>query len=163
MTAPTPPPASPAPAPHQDLDRARRAFDGAHQRIIAASTEADLVAEFGILLDQLYRLGEVYRKWRGLSKDRLYRFLHDSGSDDLRAAGAAIWARKFDVHKVVKVASSDAANPDIYSDAYGGLAWKPLAEGDPGVERDKDYADVLEGRHVASTIRRAFDAMAALL
>jgi hypothetical protein len=47
---------------------------------------------------------------------------------------------------------------------YGVLAWQPLAwlpeQTDPD-GRHLDYADVLEGRAVLDTMRRAFDAMAA--
>jgi hypothetical protein len=75
---------------------------------------------------------------------------------------AAMWARRFDTHDLVMVASLADLYSDVYSDMYGVLAWQPLAQTDPD-GRHLDYAAVLEGRPALDTIRRAFDAMAGLL
>jgi hypothetical protein len=117
------------------------------------------------LLHQLYRLGELCR-WRlgpagtKLSSQDFGAVL--AGSDDLRAARAAMWARTFDTHDLVVVASLADLYSDFYTDMYGVLAWQPLAQTDPD-GRHLDYGAVLEGRPVLDTIRRAFDAMAGLL
>jgi hypothetical protein len=85
-----------------------------------------------------------------------------AGSSDLRAARAAMWARRFDTHDLIIVASLADLFSDFYTEMYGMLAWQPLAQTDPD-GRHLDYAAALEGRAVLDTIRRAFDAMAGLL
>jgi hypothetical protein len=151
------------PAPDPQLDRVRRAFDGAFRRICEATTPADAEEAFSSALDWLYRLNE-------LGKQRLGNAFHQMllGSDDLRAARAAVWARTFDVHVVVAVASMGDVYPDYYTAMYGVLVWKPLASlpeqiDRRGHDRHLDYANSLENRSVLGTTRRAFDAMAALL
>jgi hypothetical protein len=84
-----------------------------------------------------------------------------SGSDDLRAARAAMWARTFDTHALVVASLADLFS-DFFTEMFGVLAWQPLAQTDPD-GRHLDYAAVLEGRPVLDTIRRAFDAMDGLL
>jgi hypothetical protein len=164
MTAPTPAVTS-TPTADPRLDRVRRAFDAAFLRMCTAHTVADLEDELSNLLHQLYRLGELCR-WRlgpagtKLSSQDFGAVL--AGSDDLRAARAAMWARTFDTHDLVVVASLADLYSDFYTDMYGVLAWQPLAQTDPD-GRHLDYAAVLEGRPVLDTIRRAFDAMAGLL
>jgi hypothetical protein len=165
MTTPTPP-ATPTPTADPRLDRVRRAFDAAFLRMCAAPTVADLEDDLSSLLQQLYRLGELCR-WRlgtpagtKLNPKDFGAVL--SGSDDLRAARAAMWARRFDTHDLVVVASLADLYSDFYTDMYGVLAWQPLAQTDPD-GRHLDYAAVLEGRPVLDTIRRAFDAMTGLL
>jgi hypothetical protein len=74
-----------------------------------------------------------------------------AGSDDLRAARAAMWARRFDTHDLVVVAAPAGLYRNLYTAMYGVLAWQPLAslpeQTDPD-GRHLDYADVLEGRAV---------------
>jgi hypothetical protein len=87
-------------------------------------------------------------------------------SDDLRAARAAMWARRFDTHDLVVVAAPAGLYSNYCTAMYGVLAWQPVAslpeQTDPD-GRHLDYADVLEGRAVLDMMRRAFDAMAGLL
>jgi hypothetical protein len=165
MTAPTPA-VTPTPTADPRLDRVRRAFDAAFLRMCTAHTVADLEDELSNLLHQLYRLGELCR-WRlgtpagtKLNPKDFAAVL--SGSDDLRAARAAMWARRFDTHDLIVVASLADLFSDFYTEMFGVLAWQPLAQTDPD-GRHLDYAAMLEGRPVLDTIRRAFDAMAGLL
>jgi hypothetical protein len=146
------------------LDRVRRAFDGAFGRICTATTSADAEDAFSSALDWLYRLNELGKR---RLRDHVFhkRLL---GSDDLRGARAAVWARTFDVHDVVAVASMEAVFPDYFTAMLGVLVWKPLASLPEqtdrwGHDRHLDYASFLENRSVLGTSRRAFDAMAALL
>jgi hypothetical protein len=150
------------PVPDPELDRIRRPFDTTFQRMCEATTPDAAEDEFSNLLGQLYRLSE-------LAKNRLgdgafhKRLL---GSDDLRGARAAVWARTFDVHDVVAVASMAAVLPDYFTAMLGVLVWKPLAflpEQSDKFGRHQDYAKFLENRSVLGTTRRAFDALAALL
>jgi hypothetical protein len=150
--------------PDPQLDGIRRAFDNAFRRIWQATTPADAEDEFSNALNHLYRLNELGKN--RLGKDAWHQKL--LGSDDLRAARAAIWARTFDVHRVVAVAAMGDGYSDYYTDMYGVLVWKPLAElpdqtDKAGHDRHLDYANFLENREVLSTSRRAFDAMAAVL
>jgi hypothetical protein len=168
MTTPTPPFGAPTPE-----ARVRRAFDSAVRRMSVATTVADLEDELSNMLHHLYRLGEL-RRWQ-LSQvpseqlnrkdfgERLRR-----GSDDLRAARAAMWVRNDDTHNLASVTASPVPPAavtglygPIYTAMYGVLAWQPLTKTD-SAGRDQDYADTLEGRSVLDTMRRAFDAMAAL-
>ena len=150
--------------PDPDLDRVRRAFDAAFRRMRTASTVAEQEDELSNLLQHLDKLGELCRRRLGssgkpLSKEDFGKLL--CGSDDLRAARAAMWARTFGTHETMVVVLVG----DIYTDTYGEMpaSWKPLTKDDPGVGRDQDYADLLKNRPVLDTTRRVFDAMAALL
>ena len=150
--------------PPDQLARVRRAFDTAFRRICEATTPADAEDDFSNLLGQLYRLNELGKSRFG--KDTWHKKLTDS--DDLRAARAAVWARTFDAHDVVDVASMGNVFPEVYTAMYGVLVWKPLASLPQqtdihGHDRHLDYASFLENRGVLGTSRRAFDAMAALL
>jgi hypothetical protein len=78
-----------------------------------------------------------------------------------------MWARTFDAHDIVVLATAMDTYGDIYSDTYGASRWKPLEELPEqtdtwGHGRHEDYSNFLEGREIISTIRTAFDAMAAL-
>ena len=126
MTTPDPPPGAPTPAPDLQLDRVRRAFDAAFRRMCAAPTVADLEDELSNVLHQLYRLGELCR-WRlgtpagtKLSPRDFATVLN--GSDDLRRARAAMWARTFDTHDLVVVASLADVFSDFYTELFGVLA-----------------------------------------
>lgn len=50
----------------------------------------------------------------------------------------------------------------IYGAVYGAPRWKRLTQTEK-LGRHQDYADLLEGREVVSTTRRAFDAMVQLI
>ena len=108
MATPTQPAGAPGPTTDQELERVRRAFGSAFRRMCAASTVADLENELSNMLHQLHRLGELSR-WRlGPTGTRLSPQAFGAvlaGSDDLRAARAAMWARRFDTHDLVVVAS----------------------------------------------------------
>jgi hypothetical protein len=150
--------------PDPQLDGIRRAFDNAFQRLCEASTPADAEDEFSNTLNHMYRLNELGKRRLG-DKTFHQRMI---GSDDLRAARAAIWARTFDVHDVVAVAAMGAVLSDYLTAMVGVLVWKPLAslpdQTDKwGYDRHLDYASFLENRSVLGTSRRAFDAMAALV
>jgi hypothetical protein len=144
------------------LDRIRRPFNAAFYRLCSATTEAEQEDEVSNLLCHLYRLGELGK--RRLGAESFYKML--GGSDDLRAARAAMWARKFDTHDVVVVALPADMDGPGYGALYGASAWKPLASLPQQTDkygRHVDYVDVLEYRPVVDTIRRAFDAMSVLL
>jgi hypothetical protein len=163
--------------PDPNLDRIRRAFDAAFRRMCAATTQADLEDELSNLLHQLYRLGELCR-WRLGTPPGVSAFVPATmagvklspkafgavlaGSDDLRAARAAMWARTLDTHHLVPVAAPADLFSDYFTAMFDVLAWQPLTQTDPD-GRHVDYADVLEGQPVLDTTRRAFDAMAGLL
>jgi hypothetical protein len=125
-----------------------------------ASTVGDYEDELTHLLQHLYKLGELVRKRRGHTNNGFKQFLHDSADPDLRAAGAAMWARTFDTHDTMVVGLVG----DLYSDSYGEMpaSWKPLAQTD-NYGRHDDYAKLLENRPVLDTARRAFDALVKLL
>jgi hypothetical protein len=159
MTTPTPSPGTAAADP--ELDSRRRAFDAVVRRMRTDATQAHLDDDLGNLLHQLYKLGELCRLRLGKQEfDTLLK-----SSDALRAARAAMWARKFDTHHLVrvKVATPPDTYTDIYHDIYGAVEWKPLAEPDDDDDRDKDYNRLLKGQSVLDTTSRAFDAMADLL
>jgi hypothetical protein len=148
--------------PDPQLDGIRRAFDSAFQRICSATTPADAEDEFSNALNHMYRLNELGKN--RLGKDAFHKKL--LGSDDLRAARAAIWARTFDVHDVVAVAAMGDVFSDYFTEMFGVLVWNPLAnlpEQTDKYDRHLDYAKFLEGMPVLDTTRCAFDAMAALL
>jgi hypothetical protein len=128
----------------------------------AAATQSDLEAELSNLLHHLYRLGELCKTHLGM--DRFYESL--VSSDDLRAARAAMWARTFDTHDIVAVASVGDVYSEFYTEMYGVLVWKPLEalpEQTDKYKRHLDYRYYLQNRPVLDTTRRAFDALAAQL
>jgi hypothetical protein len=130
MTTPTSPAGAPAPTNDQEMVRVRRAFDGAFQRMCAAPAVADLEDELSNMLHQLYRLGELCRWWLGPAGTKLSPQTFGAmlaGSDDLRAARAAMWARRLDTHDLVVVASLADLYSHFYTNMYGVLAWQPLA------------------------------------
>jgi hypothetical protein len=169
MTAPTPG----ASIPLADLEnRVRRAFDAAFRRMCAATMVGDLEDELSNMLHHLYRLGELCR-WRlgqmpgkQLGKKEFGERLR-CGSDDLRAARAAMWVRNDDTHNLFVQVTAPAALADVFPEyftaMFGTLVWQPLTKTDPAAGRHKDYADTLKGREVLGTTRRAFDALAGLL
>lgn len=166
MTHPTPPHETLTPAPDLQLDRVRRPFDAAFQRMCAATTQDQLEDELSNLLHQLYRLSELCRKRLGRERGGFYGWLHGSNDPDLRAAGAAVWVRTFDTHDVVVVASPADLVSNFFTEMFGVLAWRPLAQLPQQTERygrHEDYRSLLADHAVLDTSRRAFDAMAGLL
>lgn len=141
-----------------ELHQVRYAFDGAFQRMLSASDDEALVAELSNLLGQVYRLRE-------LSKRRLGG-MSAASSPDLRAAMAACWVRNIDAREVYDVSTEGDVFTDYHTAGYGVLVWKPLASLPSltdGHDRHPDYAAELEGKPVLDTLRRGFDALAALL
>jgi hypothetical protein len=118
--------------PDPQLDRVCRAFDSALRRMCAASTEADVEGELSNLLCHLYRLNELGKgrliKEFGekLGKQKFHTSL--LGSDDLRTARAAIWARSFDAHDVVVVAPLGAGTRTTSTSWPIDRSWTPSAE-----------------------------------
>jgi hypothetical protein len=136
----------------------------AFQRINAATTDADFEDELSCLLHHFYRFSEFCWKRLGhVDRGKFYEWLHQSGDRDLRAAGAVTWARNFDTHDLVAVATPSDTYSDIYGDIYGAPVWKTRPPETDKWKRHLDYEAVLDGREVVTTIRSAFDAMAALL
>lgn len=155
-----------APLSHPDpeLDRIRLAFDAAFQRMCEAATEADLTSELSNVLNQLYRLGELCKT--RLTEPIFYNIL--TSTNDLKAARAARWARAFDTHDIFVVAVIGDLYSNYYTNMYGVLAWKPLnalpVSSNPAkYGQDADYRAELEGKVILDTLRKAFDALAALL
>jgi hypothetical protein len=126
-----------------------------------ATTDDDLMAELSNLLHHLYRLRELCKGQLGSSFSTA-----EKSTADLRAAGAASWARNFDTHKLYDLGSLQGVYSNFYTAIYGVLAWKPLSSLPRSIDkngRHLDYAAELEGKPVLDTLRRAFDAMAGLL
>ena len=148
--------------PDPQLDRVRRAFNSAFQRMCAASTIGDLEDELSNMLHHIYRLGELGKA--RLGEQTMYQ--HLTSSNDLRAARAAMWVRAFDTHDLVVVAPIGDRVSDYFTEMYGVAVWEPLASLPKQTDnhgRHLDYSNFLEDRPVLDTTRRAFDAMVALL
>jgi hypothetical protein len=137
----------------------------AFQRINAAATDADFEDELSCLLHHFYRFSEFCWKRLGYAdRGKFFEWLHQSGDPDLRAAGAMTWARNFDTHRLLVMATPTDTYSDIYGDIYGAPVWKTRPpETDKKWKRHEDYEAVLDGREVVTTIRSAFDATVALL
>jgi len=141
-----------------EIHRVQYAFDGAFQRMLSASDGEALMAELSNLLGQVYRLRELSRSRLGT--------IPAASSPDLRAVMAACWVRNFDTHRVFDPSTAEDAFTDYYAAGYCVLVWKPLASlpsMTDGHGRHLDYAAELEGKPVLDTLRRGFDALAALL
>lgn len=146
----------------QDLHVVRYAFDAAFQRMCEAQSVDDLMAELSNLLHHLCRLRDLCI---GRLHDPPY-FARAARSAALEAAEGASWARNLDTHQLFRTAQAADMYTDYYAELYGVLAWRPRSELPPrpdGHDRDLAYVDELEGRPVLDTLRKAFDAMAALL
>jgi hypothetical protein len=149
--------------PDPQLGQVRHAFDSAFRRMCEAKTEADLVSELSNMLSHLYRLWELCRT--RLTSPKFFAIV--ASTNDLRAARAAIWARSFDTHDLFVVASDENMYSGYYTARYGVLAWKPLSSlpvssNPANYGQDSDYVSELESKPVLDTLRRAFDALAAL-
>jgi hypothetical protein len=148
-----------------ELERIRRVFDAASDRLYRAKTMQEAEDELTIVLDQLYRLGELCRRRlappgrQKLTAKEFGRVL--CGSDDLRMARAAIWARRFNAHELLALGTTYDPFGRFLPFLYG-FAFAPLARtAEDG--QDVDYAKFLARNMVWGTTRMAFDAMAALL
>jgi hypothetical protein len=144
-----------------ELHTVRYAFDSAYQRMCEAETDDALMAELSNLLHHMYRL-------RMLCISRLGKadFHAKETTADLRAARAASWARNADTHKLYAPAAQQTVYANVYTARYGVLVWRPRSSVPAAPDKDGrylDYEQVLEGKVVLATLRRAFEAMAALL
>jgi hypothetical protein len=164
-----------AAAPDAEFERIRPAFDAALMRMCAAPTQGELHDELSNVLHHLYRLAELCKHRRNLTSKTFYGKNGPlTASNDLRAARAIAWVRKFDTHDTAVVAAPGDVYSNFYTMMYGVLVWKPLAQlpeqiDSAGHDRHLDYENQLKDPvtgarlPVLDTIRRAFDAMAALL
>src|SRR5215218_189828 len=96
--------------PDPQLDSIRRTFDAATDRLYRAKTMQEAEDELSNVLHQLYRLGELCR-WRlsqppgtKLGEKEFHKIL--TSSDELRMAWAAMWARAFNTHDVLMLATT---------------------------------------------------------
>ena len=145
-----------------ELHAVTYAFDAAFRRMCAATDEDALMAELSNALHYLYRLRELCARRLGDTAVRAA----ETSTADLRGASAACWARNFDTHQLYATATLEDVYSDSYTAMYGVLAWVPLASlpaTRDGRGRHLDYAQHLEGRELLGTLRRGFDALAALL
>jgi len=74
--------------------------------------------------------------------------------------------RTFDTHDAVVVGKMGDIYTDYYTEMYGTLVWRPLRdlpERSKAYGHDDEYATQLAGRPVLDTVRRAFDALAAMV
>jgi hypothetical protein len=142
--------------------RIRRAFDAAFLRMCEAKNPETAEDELSNLLSQIYRLRELVRKELG---DTPF-FAAMSLTPERQAAGGAVWVRTFDTHDAVVVGKMGDIYTDYYTEMYGTLVWRPLIdlpEKSNAHGHDDEYATQLAGRPVLDTVRRAFDALAAMV
>ena len=145
-----------------ELHAVKFAFDAAFQRFREVSVDDSWMAELSNMLHHLYRLRE-------LCKTRLADFEQiESQAPALRPERGATWARNSDTHRLFRLPSPGLASvyAETYGAVYGELLWRPrielpLAPDHHG--RYLDYESELEGKVIPNTLRRAFDALAALL
>ena len=142
--------------------RIRRAFDAAFQRLCEAKNPEVAEDELSNLLCQLYRLSELVKHEFDDDK-RFYDALR--ATPDRCAARAAMWVRNFDTHNAVVVADMGDSWPDYFTEMFGTLVWRPLAElpEQSSPYGRGDYDAQLAGRPVLDTARRAFDTLAAMV
>jgi hypothetical protein len=89
-----------------------------------------------------------------------------SVTSERQAAGGAVWVRTFDTHGAVVVAYMGDSFTDYYTEMYGTLVWRSLTDlpkKGNAHGHDDEYATQLAGRPVLDTVRRAFDALAAMV
>jgi hypothetical protein len=144
------------------LDRITRAFDGAFLRMCAASVEEDVHAELSNALSQFYRLSELCKK--KLGDDAYYQAL--TSSDNLRTAGAIVWARTFDTHDAIAMSQLGDRVSDYFTEMFSVPVWRSLSHLPNPYDkygRHLDYQELLEGRIVLDTIRPSFDALLELV
>ena len=145
------------------LHAVRYAFDAAFRRFREASDDDSWMAELSNMLHHLYRLRE-------LCKTRLAGFEQqiEPQTPALKPERGATWARNCDTHRLFRLPSTQLASvyAETYGAVYGELLWRPrielpLAPDNHG--RYLDYESELDGKVIPDTLRRGFDAMAALL
>jgi hypothetical protein len=146
-----------------DLHTVRFAFDAAFQRFREASADDSWMAELSNMLHHLYRLRE-------LCKTRLAGFEKqiEPQTPALKPERGATWARNCDTHRLFRLPSAELAPvyAETYGAVYGELLWRPRIElplAPDGDGRYLDYESELEGKVIPDTLRRAFDALAAML
>jgi hypothetical protein len=140
-----------------------RAFNAAFRRLCEARSVEDAEDELSNLLCQLYRLGELVRATMGTDA-AFYGAL--KGTEQGRAADAAMWARKFDTHNAVVVAELGDVWSDFFTEMFGVLVWRPLDQLPQMTAKQGQhlgYAGHLAGRSVLDTTRGAFDALASMV
>ena len=139
------------------------AFDGAFRRFRESRDDDSWMAELSNMLHHLYRLRE-------LCKTRLADFEQriEPQTPALKPERGATWARNCDTHRLFRLPSAqlEPVYAETYGAVYGELVWRPrielpLAPDNHG--RYLDYESELEGTAIPDTLRRGFDAMAALL
>jgi hypothetical protein len=144
---------------------AERAF-GTSFKLLCGATSFDEAADFlSNVLHQLYRLAELAKQASGGSKPFYERLGREAGGE---VAAAALWARNFDTHAVVRVAESADMYSDYYTAMYGVLAWRsrsdlPPADPNKTYGRDALYDACLAGRPVLDTCPVALMAVRGLL
>jgi hypothetical protein len=88
--------------------------------------------------------------------------------EPLKPEPGATWARNCDTHRLFRLPSAGLAPvyAETYGAVYGELLWRPRIELPLDPDRHGRYLDhesELEGKAIPDTLRRAFDALAALL
>jgi hypothetical protein len=141
----------------------RYAFDAAFGRFRQASDDDSWMAELSNMLHHLYRLRELCKaRLSGLEQQI------EPQTPALRPERGATRARNCDTHRLFRLASGQQAQAyaETYGAVYGELLWParielPLARDSHG--RYLDYETELEGKAIPDTLRRGFEALAALL
>jgi hypothetical protein len=110
--------------PDDRLARITRAFNTAFRRLCAAENIDDVEDEVSNLLHHHYRLGELRRQGRGRAE--FYAVLEES--DALKTAKAALWARTFDTHDLMRVSLLGDRFSDFFTNLVYVPVWRPLAE-----------------------------------
>ena len=144
--------------------RIRRAFDAAFQRMCEAENPEIAEDELSNMLSQHYRLSELVKHEFGPAP--FYDFYDALRATPERcAARAAMWVRNFDTHEAVVVADMGDVWTDYWTEMFGTLVWRPLADlpEQSSPWGRGDYDAQLAGRPVLDTARRAFDTLAAMV
>ena len=146
-----------------ELHAVKFAFDAAFQRFREASVDDSWKAELSNMLHHLYRLRE-------LCKTRLADFEQriELQAPALKPERGATWAQNCDTHRLFRLPSPGLAPvyAETYGAVYGELLWRPRIELPLAPDRHGrylDYESELEGKAIPDTLRRGFDALAALL
>jgi hypothetical protein len=146
-----------------ELHAVKFAFDAAFQRFREVSVDDSWMAELSNMLHHLYRLRE-------LCKMRLADFEQqiEPYAPALKPERGATWARNYDTHRLFRLPSPALAPvyAETYGAVYGELLWRPRIELPLAPDRHGrylDYESELEGKTISGTLRRAFEALAALL
>jgi hypothetical protein len=145
-----------------ELHAVSYAFDAAFQRMCEATDDDALMAELSNVLHHLFRLRELCRRRTGNAAFVAV----ETSTADLREARAACWARNFDTHQLYALATLENVYPSVYMARYGTTpVWKPLQSLPSTTDkygRHLDYAQHLAGQELLGSVRRGFEALAAL-